>query len=214
MIVLYSDPKCTFSHIVRIVLCEKEMDYKIVDVNINNKKDLSLISQHHHTPVLIDDIDKNNKKKDLIITDTTIACEYIDERFPHPQLMPIEPSEKARMKMILHKLNQEAFVHVRFIEDNFNNIKLKKELDNAKKAIAMVITELSGTIQENKKTDFILSKNFSLIDAMVLPVLWRLSYFEIKEKPTWGPILKYAEKQFSRKSFSESLTPIERNLKR
>ena len=212
MIQLYSDAKCPFSHRIRIVLNEKEMDFKINDVNVNTRQDLVHLNPYNETPVLVDDIDKNNKKRDLILIDTNIIAEYVDERFPHPQMMPIEPAEKARMRMAMHKLDRELFIHVKFIEENREG-KLKKDIDKAKKMIASILDEISNMFTANKKMEYFASVSFSLLDACLLPILWRLSYYEVEVKKTWGPMMKYAEMQFNRKSFLDSLTATERSMK-
>ncbi len=215
MIQLYSDAKCPFSHRIRIILNEKEMDFKINDINVNNREDLVHLNPYNETPVLVDDIDKNNKKKDLILIDTNIIAEYIDERFPHPQMMPIEPAEKARMRMAIYKLDKELFIHVKYLEENIANkdAKIKKEVEKAKKFISSMLDEIAGVFAANKKMEYFASGSFSLLDASLLPILWRLSYYEIEEKKTWVALMKYAETQYNRKSFLDSLTATERSMK-
>ena len=215
MIHLYSDSRCPFSHRVRIILNEKDMDFKIIDVNINLRQDLMQLNPYNETPVLVDDIDKNNKKKDLILLDTNIICEYIDERFPHPQLMPIEPAEKARMRMFMHHFDRELFKHVRFLDTNFGNkeSKLKKEMEKSRKLISANLDSIAHAFSENKKMEYIFGTTFTLLDAALLPLLWRLNYYEIETKKPWATMMKYAETQFNRPSFMNSLTPAERNMK-
>lgn len=215
MIQLYSDSRCPFSHRVRIILNEKDMDFKILDVNINSRQDLMQLNPYNETPVLVDDIDKNNKKRDLILIDTNIISEYIDERFPHPQLMPIEPSEKARMRMAIHKLDRDLFQHVRYLDINLQSkdAKIKKELDKSRKMISSMLDEISNLFASNKKMEYFASAGFSLLDVSLLPVLWRLSYYEIEVKKTWAAMMKYAEVQFDRPSFHASLTAAERSMK-
>ncbi len=215
MIQLYSDSRCPFSHRVRIVLHEKDMDFKIIDVNINSRQDLMQLSPYNETPVLVDDIDKNNKKRDLILLDTNIICEYIDERFPHPQLMPIEPAEKARMRMAIHKLERELFQNIRFLDLNLSSkeLKLKKDLERTRKLISVCLEEISNIFAQNKKMEYFASSTFTLLDAALLPVLWRLSYYEVEVKKNWGNLMKYAETQFNRPSFLASLTATERSMK-
>jgi RNA polymerase-associated protein len=191
------------------------MDFKIIDVNINSRQDLILLNPYNETPVLVDDIDKNNKKRDLVLTDTNIIAEYIDERFPHPQLMPIEPAEKARMRMAIHKLDLELFQHVRFLDANLNSKdpKVKKDLDRARKLISTCLDEIANVFTVNKKMEFFASGTFTLLDASLLPILWRLNYYEIEVKKTWVNLMKYAEIQFNRPSFLASLTAAERSMK-
>lgn len=215
MIQLYSDSRCPFSHRIRIILNEKDMDFKILDVNINARQDLMQLTPYNETPVLVDDIDKNNKKRDLILTDTNIIAEYIDERFPHPQLMPIEPSEKARMRMAIYKLERDLFNHIRFLDNNIasKETKTKKELEKTRKLISSSLDEIAELFANNKKMEFFASSSFSLLDVSLLPVLWRLSYYEIEVKKTWAAMMKYAESQFDRPSFLASLTAVERSMK-
>ena len=184
MINLYSDSRCPFSHRARIVLNKKDMDFKIIDVNINLRQDLMILNPYNETPVLVDDIDKNNKKKDLVLLDTNIICEYIDERFPHPQLMPIEPSERARLRMLMHHFERELFTHVRYLDNNLNNPKTKKDLDKTRKAISAVLDNLSQVFLNNAQ--YVFGNSFSLLDAAILPLIWRLNYYQIDTKKSWN----------------------------
>lgn len=215
MIHLYSDSRCPFSQRVRIILNEKDMDYKIIDVNLGARDELIALNPYNETPVLVDDIDKNNKKKDLILIDTNIICEYIDERFPHPQLVPIEPAEKARLRILLFHLNINLFKPLRFVDANFTNKepKIKKEVDLNKKTITNCLDGLAQAFSNNRRLEYIFGESFSLVDCAILPVLWRVSYYKLETKNTWGGLLKYGEKLFDRASFLASLTPAERNMR-
>ena len=189
MIHLYSDSDCVFSHMARIVITYKGMtDVDIIDINMHNKHDLMNLNSYNETPVLVDDIDKNNKKKDLVLITPNIICEYIDERFPHPQLMPITPSEKARLRMLMSHLDKELFVFVRFLDKNLNNkeTKIKKELEITRKKIIISLDSLANIFVINKKIEFLFGNSFSLLDAAILPLLWRLEYYQITKKNTWG----------------------------
>lgn len=214
MIHLYSDSRCPFSHRARIVLNKKDMDFKIVDVNINLRQDLMMLNPYNETPVLVDDIDKNNKKKDLILLDTNIICEYIDERFPHPQLMPIEPAEKARLRMLMHHFDRELFVHLRTLDGmNLKDAKMKKDLEKVKKHITAGLDGIAQVFVVNKKAEHLFGNSFSLLDAAVLPLLWRLKFYEIEVKSNWAGMIKYAEKFFATQEFIASLTPAERGMR-
>lgn len=211
MIHLYSDSRCPFSHRARIVLNKKDMDFKIIDVSVNLRQDLMVLNPYNETPVLVDDIDKNNKKRDLVLIDAVIICEYIDERFPHPQLMPIEPSEKARLRMLIHNFERELFVHVKEMEKHISNSKAKKELDKARKAITASLDHLSVIF--NNKSQFIFGNTFTILDAAILPLLWRLHYYEIETKKSWDGLLRYAKSMFDTPEFALSLTPAERGMR-
>jgi RNA polymerase-associated protein len=214
MIHLYSDSRCPFSHRARIVLNFKDMDFKVVDVNINMRQDLMVLTPYNETPVLVDDIDKNNKKKDLILLETNIICEYIDDRFPHPQLMPIEPAEKARLRMLMHRFDRELFVHLRTLDTmNLKDSKTKKEAEKLKKPIIAGLDSIAQVFVANKKAEFIFGNSFSLLDAAILPLLWRLSHYDIEIKPTWSGMMKYAQQLFATPAFASSLTPAERVMR-
>lgn len=214
MIHLYSDSRCPFSHRARIVLNKKDMDFNIIDVGIESRQDLMIINPKNEAPVLVDDIDKNNRKKDLILTQPDIICEYIDERFPHPQLMPIEPAEKARLRMIMFNIEHELFQHLRFYDVNFFNRdpKFKKDLEQAKQHIIAALDVLAQIFVINKKAEYLFGNSFSLLDAAILPLLWRLSYYEIELKSNWQGLMGYAKRMFQTKEFIDSLTPAERGI--
>lgn len=216
MINLYSDSRCPFSHRARIILNKKDMDFKIIDVNIGQRQDLMTLNPYNETPVLVDDIDKNNKKKDLILIDPNIICEYIDERFPHPQLMPIEPSEKARLRMLIFHFDKDIFQHLRFLDSNFKtrDVKLKKEVDKAKQQIIAGLDSIANVFSTNKKSEFLFGNSFTLLDASVLPLLWRLEFYEIPVKSSWSGMIKYAENFFNTNEFMASLTPAERGMRK
>lgn len=215
MIQLHSDARCSFSHRIRIILNEKEMDFKIFDVNVSSREDLMSLNTNNETPVLVDDIDKNNKKKDLILKETNIIGEYIDERFPHPQLMPIEPAEKARMRQAIRDLDRDLFQYIRYLDNNLasKDAKIKKELERARKMVGSTLDEIANVFTQNKKMEFFINSYFSILDVCLLPVLWRLGYYEIEVKKSWAAMMKYAEAQFNRPSFMASLTPTERSMK-
>lgn len=212
MIHLYSGPKCPFSHRTRIVLNKKDMDFELIDTNVNSQEDLLALNPYNETPVLVDDIDKNNKKKDVILIDPNIICEYIDERFPHPQLMPIEPAEKARLRMIINQFDRELFVHLRILEQNMSlkDSKQKKEFEKSRRKIVAELDHVAQVFVLNKKTEFLFGNTFSLLDANILPLLWRLKYYNIDaSKPSWLGMMRYANKIFETKEFIASLTPSE-----
>ena len=192
------------------------MDFKIIDVTFNQRQDLMTLNPYNETPVLVDDIDKNNKKKDLVLVDPNIICEYIDERFPHPQLMPIEPAEKARLRMLIHHFDKDIFQHLRFLETNLKSreSKTKKELEKAKQNIISGLDSIANVFASNKKPGFLFGNTFTLLDAAILPLLWRLDFYEIKTKESWNGMMKYAESFFATSEFIASLTPAERGMRK
>src|SRR3954469_18584363 len=109
MMTLYSGITDPFSHRCRIVLYEKGMDFEIIDVDLMNKpEDLAVMNPYNRTPVLVE--------RDLVLYESNIINEYIDERFPHPQLMPADPVMRARARLFLFRFEQELFNHVQTLE--------------------------------------------------------------------------------------------------
>ena len=128
MMTLYSGTTCPFSHRCRIVLYEKGMDFQILDVDLMNKpEDLAVMNPYNRTPVLVE--------RDLILYESNIINEYIDERFPHPQLMPADPVMRARARLFLFNFERELFVHVQQLERRDHNKDTSKLMDRARQQI-------------------------------------------------------------------------------
>lgn len=201
MMTLYSGITCPFSQRCRFVLYEKGMDFEIKDVDIYNKpEDLSIMNPYNQVPVLVE--------RDLILHESNIINEYIDERFPHPQLMPGDPVMRGRGRLVLFRLEQELFSHVSTLErpDAGN-----KELAKAREAIAQGLTVLAPAFTKNK---YILGDDFSMIDIALAPLLWRLDHYEIQLGKSAASLLKYAERIFQRDSFIAALTANEKAMRR
>lgn len=201
MMVLYSGITCPFSQRCRIVLYEKGMDFEIKDVDIFNKpEDLALMNPYNQVPVLVE--------RNLILHESNIINEYIDERFPHPQLMAADPIARGRSRLFLYRLEKELFAPVQVLESLDSK---KKGQDAAKKTILEGLTVLSPMF---KKTRYILGDEFSLLDVAIAPLLWRLDYYGIKSSKLCSSILKYGERIFQRRSFIDSLTPAEKAMRK
>ena len=109
MMTLYSGTTCLFSHRCRIVLYEKGMDFQIVDVDLYNMpEDLAVMNPYNRVPVLVE--------RDLILYEANIINEYIDDRFPHPQLIPADPVMRARARLFLFRFELELFSQIDAIE--------------------------------------------------------------------------------------------------
>lgn len=201
MMVLYSGITCPFSHRCRFVLYEKGMDFEIKDVDIFNKpEDLALMNPYNQVPVLVE--------RDLILYESNIINEYIDERFPHPQLMPGDPVMRGHGRLVLHRLERELFSHVRVMESLDAST---KEQNKAREAIAQGLTMLAPSFNKGK---YIIGDNFSMIDVALAPLLWRLDHYDIKLGKNASNLLKYAERIFQREAFIEALTPAEKAMRR
>ena len=201
MMVLYSGITCPFSHRCRFVLYEKGMDFEIKDVDVFNKpEDLAVMNPYNQVPVLVE--------RDLILYESNIINEYIDERFPHPQLMPADPVMRGRGRLVLHRLEKELFIHVQTLE---NSSATAKEQSKARDAIAQGLTMIAPAYAKNK---YVLGDYFSMIDVALAPLLWRLNHYEIKLGKAAAPILKSAERIFQRPAFIDALTPAEKAMRK
>ena len=199
MMNLYSGTTDPFSHRCRIVLYEKGMDFQVVDVDLFNKpEDIAVINPYNRVPVLVD--------RDLILYESNIINEYIDERFPHPQLMPPDPIMRAKARQILHTLEQELFSHIEALEKN-----QKAAADKARIAVREQLMQLVPLFAKQK---FMLGDEFSMLDVAVAPLLWRLEHYGIELPKTAAPLMKYAERIFARQGFIDALTPSERAMRR
>ena len=137
MIVLYSGTTCPFSHRCRFVLFEKGMDFEIRDVDLFNKpEDISVMNPYGQVPILVE--------RDLILYESNIINEYIDERFPHPQLMPADPVQRGRARLLLLNFERELFVHVEALE--------KQDAKNVDKARVLCAIAWPSSPRLSRKT--------------------------------------------------------------
>ena len=198
MMKLYSNSVDPFSHRCRIVLFEKGMDFEVIDVDFNNKsEDLNVLSPYADAPVLVE--------RDLVLTDANIINEYIDERFPHPQLMPPDPVMRARARLFLRDFENQLFVHMKDLE---SGDKLKK--DQARKRITETLIQVNPILN---KQPYLLYEDYSMLDVAMAPLLWRLDHYEIKLPQSCAPLLKYADKIFKRPLFDEAMSPAEKAMR-
>lgn len=201
MMTLYSGITCPFSHRCRFVLYEKGMDFEIKDVDIYNKpEDLAVMNPYNQVPVLVE--------RDLVLHESNIINEYIDERFPHPQLMPGDPVMRGRGRLVLYRMEKELFNHVQVLE---NPAATNKEQAKAREAIGNGLTMLSPSFSKSK---YILGEDFSMIDVALAPLLWRLDHYDVKLGKSAAPLLKYAERIFQREAFIDALTPAEKAMRK
>ena len=201
MMTLYSGITCPFSHRCRFVLYEKGMDFEIKDVDIYNKpEDLAVMNPYNQVPVLVE--------RDLVLHESNIINEYIDERFPHPQLMPGDPVMRGRGRLVLYRMEKELFSLVQILE---NPASTNKEQAKAREAIGNGLTMLAPSFSKNKS---ILGDDFSMIDVALAPLLWRLDHYDIKLGKSAAPLLKYAERIFQREAFIDALTPAEKAMRK
>jgi RNA polymerase-associated protein len=199
MMTLYSGTTCPFSQRCRNVLYEKGMDFQIVDVDLHNKpEDLAVMNPYNQVPVLVE--------RDLILYESNIINEYIDDRFPHPQLMPADPVMRARARLFLFRFEHEMFSHVETLEKGN-----QRSADKSRAAIRDNLAQIAPVFGKQK---YMLGDEFSMLDVAIVPLLWRLDYYDIQLPKQAAPLMKYAERLFSRPAFIDSLTASEKVMRK
>jgi len=199
MMNLYSGTTCPFSQRCRIVLYEKGMDFQIIDVDMYNKpEDIAVMNPYNRLPVLVE--------RDLILYEANIINEYIDARFPHPQLMPADPVWRARARLMLFNFEVELFSQIDTLE-NGN----AKQQEKSRAQVADRLTEIAPVFTKQK---YMLGDEFSMLDVAISPLLWRLDYYGISLGKQAAPLMKYAERLFSRPAFIDALTPSEKVMRK
>jgi RNA polymerase-associated protein len=174
------------------------MDFEVIDVDPANKpEDMIEISPDNRLPVLVE--------RDLRLDIANIINEYIDERFPHPQLMPPDPVMRARARLFLHNFEEQLFSHVADIEN------ATAKIDQARAAIRDGLTLIAPIFLRQQ---FMLGDEFSMVDVAITPLLWRLNHYGIELPKQAAPLLKYAERIFSRPAYIEAMTPSERAMRK
>jgi len=196
---LYSGTTCPFSHRCRIVLYEKQMDFQLIDVDLDAKPDDIAVTNPHSdsVPVLV--------HRELILHQANIINEYLDERFPHPQLMPSDLQARARARQFLFTMDLELFSHLEVLEKN------PKAAELSRTHVRNRLIEMSGLIGKQK---FLLGNDYSMLDVAIAPLLWRLDHYGIQLPGSAAPLLNYAQSLFSRQSFIDALTPSEKMMHR
>ncbi len=197
----FSDSRDHYSHRVRIVLAEKGVSVDVVDVDPGNiPAELSEVNPYNSLPTLLD--------RDLALYNTSAMMEYLDERFPHPPLLPVYPVARAESRQFIFRIERDWCPLVRVIFDAKNKdavARAQKELKDSLVAIAPIFAE----------KPFFMSDEFTLVDCCLAPILWRLESFGIELPRTRQvmPLLEYMDRMFERPSFQESLTDDEREMR-
>jgi len=145
-------------------------------------------------------------ERDLVLSEANIINEYIDERFPHPQLMPADPVMRARARLFLHNFEQDLFSHIKDLES--------EEEERIVKARKIVRDNLTQLVPIFSKRDYLLGDEYSMLDVAVTPLLWRLEHYGIEMPSQASPLLKYAERLFSRPLYADAMTPSEKVMRR
>ncbi|KHF24039.1 glutathione S-transferase N-terminal domain-containing protein [Solemya velum gill symbiont] len=195
---LFSDSADIYSHRVRVVLAEKNITVDILDSDpLHLPEDVVEVNPYGTLPTLLD--------RDLALYDSRIIMEYLDERYPHPPLLPIDPVSRANTRLYLHRVEKDWYSLVNGIEAGGKNAtKARKELTETLLA--------SGPIMASKP--YFMSEEYSLVDATIAPLLWRLPTLGIELKGTGSAqVLGYAKRLFERPGFARSLTEAEKEMR-
>lgn len=196
---LYSGTVCPYSHRTRIVVFEKDIECQIVFVDEKKKpRELADLNPYNDVPTMSD--------RDLVLYGSHIINEYLDERLPHPPLMPVDPVTRAKARLLLMRFDRDWY-------DILGDITTddKKQTVRARNTIRDGLTVISPLF---KQQQYILGEEFSLVDCSLAPLLWRLPALGIELPKQARPVLDYAERLFERKSFQQSLTEQEKELRR
>jgi RNA polymerase-associated protein len=197
---LFSDARDHYSHRVRMVLAEKGVTVDIVDVDPNNKpEDLAEINPYNSLPTLLD--------RDLVLYEANVIMEYLDERFPHPPLLPVYPVQRALSRLWITRVEREWSSRLDILMTGKGReaaiTKARKELRESIIAVAPIFAE----------KPYFMNDEFTLVDCCVVPILWRLKAVDIQlPERTTRPLLKYMQTMFDRESFRLSLTEAEMEM--
>lgn len=195
---LYARSTDPHSHRVRIVLAEKGITYDVIEVEEGNlPEDLIDLNPYNTVPTLVD--------RDLVLYDVGTIMEYLDERFPHPPLMPVDPVSRARFRLAMFRIEEDWYRLVDVLENDSGAAATK-----ARKELREIIL---STADAFSLKPFFLSDEFSLVDCCILPILWRLPHYGIELPRQAKAVEEYADNLFSRPSFKASLTEVERELR-
>lgn len=195
---LYSGADDPYSHRTRIVLFEKDVECRIVEVDLNKRpRELADLNPYNQVPTIVD--------RDLVLYDSLIINEYLDERLPHPPLMPVDPVSRGRARLMLMRFDRDWYGLLPQITSGE-----RKLVTRARNVLRDGLTVISQIFKEQP---YVLGDEFSLVDCCLAPILWRLRAYGINLPRQAKPILDYAERIFERKSFELSLTETEREIR-
>lgn len=196
---LYSAETSLDSHRVRFVLAEKGINVDIVNVSVDESAaaDLAELNPYNEAPTLVD--------RDLVLYDAGVINDYLDERYPHPPLMPVDPVSRAQLRLVHHRVIKDWYVLAREIESASSKAAADKAAKQLKEGI-IAANELF------KMSEYVLSDELSLVDCTLGPLLWRLPFYGVKLGKPGASVEAYAHRLFSRQSFKASLTQAERDM--
>jgi RNA polymerase-associated protein len=195
----FSDGRSHYCHRVRIVLAEKGVTVDVIESDPENTpEDVVQLNPYNTLPTLVD--------RELVLYESKIMMEYLDERFPHPPLLPVYPVARGESRLYMHRIEKDWSVLVDAIEHG-----KVKEAEKARKELKESFTSIAPIFAEKP---FFMSEEFTLVDCCMAPILWRLASMgiEIQKTKQTKPLFDYMERLFSMESFQESLSEQERDM--
>jgi len=196
---LFSRPTDLHSHRTRLVLAEKNINIEITNVVAPDlPEDLMDLNPYHTVPTLVD--------RDLTLYDSRVIIEYLDERFPHPPLMPVDPVTRAQFRLALFRIEMDWYSIAQEAETSVDG-KL------GTKARKMLRESILQSMEVFGARPYFLSEEFSLVDCTIAPLLWRLPVYGIDLGKDAEPIEEYMDRVFARRSFQQSLTELEQEMR-
>jgi len=196
---LFSRPTDIHSHRTRLVLAEKNINIEIANVlGPELPEDLMDLNPYHTVPTLVD--------RDLTLYDSRVIIEYLDERFPHPPLMPVDPVMRAQFRLALFRIESDWYAIAEEAESTADG----KLSSKSRKLLRESILQSSELFAARP---FFLSDEFSLVDASIAPILWRLPLYGIELDAQAEPIERYMTRVFARRSFRQSMTELEQEMR-
>lgn len=197
---LFSDGRDHYSHRVRIVLAEKGVTADMVDVDPKDKpEELAELNPYNSLPTLVD--------RDLALYESKVIMEYLDERFPHPPLLPVYPVARAHSRLWMYRLERDWAPLV----DTILHSKSKETVTKARKALKESLLAIAPIFAE---MPYFMSEEFTIVDCCLAPILWRLQLLEIDlgKGAQAKPLISYQKRLFAREGFIKSLSDIERDM--
>ena len=194
-ILLFSLPNCLESHRTRIVIKEKEISAEIHEIDLNAiPEEVKILSPYDEYPSLVD--------RELVLQNSRVIIEYLDERFPHPPLLPVDPISRAKFRLALNEIEHNWYSkYAEAYNDEVLDDKFVTEIKNYFLEIAPLI-----------KRKFFMSDDFGLVDCSIAPLLWRLKSLDFDLAENNKVIGDYSERIFEREAFQDSLTETEKEL--
>jgi RNA polymerase-associated protein len=194
---LYSDTQSPYSHRVRMVLAEKNITVDIIDADPQElPEDVMDLNPYGTLPTLVD--------RGLTLYESRIIMEYLDERFPHPPLLPVDPVSRANSRLFMYRVDRDWYTLMdTILAGGKAATKARKELRDSLTVTAPVFAA----------KPFFMSDDLTLVDCSIAPLLWRLPTLGVELPSQAKAVSDYGLRIFERSSFQESLTELEQEMR-